>query len=98
MYRLTIHELHERLKSKEVSSQEVTRLLLERIQKVDPQIKAYLLVIEQQAMERAQEADQRIATGKIAPLTGIPLAIKDNMCTQGIKTTCASRILDNFIP
>ncbi|MCJ7664777.1 MAG: Asp-tRNA(Asn)/Glu-tRNA(Gln) amidotransferase subunit GatA [Desulfobacterales bacterium] len=98
MYRLTIHELHERLKSKEVSSQEVTRLLLERIREVDPQIKAYLFVSEQQAMEGAQEADQRIATGKIVPLTGVPLAIKDNMCTQGIKTTCASRILDNFIP
>jgi aspartyl-tRNA(Asn)/glutamyl-tRNA(Gln) amidotransferase subunit A len=98
VYRLTIHELHERLKSNEVSSQEVTGVLLERIQEVDPQIKAYLLVIEQEARKQAQEADQRIATGKIAHLTGVPLAIKDNMCTKGIKTTCASRILDNFIP
>jgi aspartyl-tRNA(Asn)/glutamyl-tRNA(Gln) amidotransferase subunit A len=98
VYRLTIHELHERLKRKEVSSQEVTRVLLERIEEVDPQIKAYLFVTEQEAMEGAREADQRIATGKIAPLTGVPLAIKDNMCTQGVKTTCASRILENFIP
>jgi len=98
VYRLTIHELHERLKSKEVTSQEVVKLLLERIQKVDPQLKAYLTVARQEAMEQAREADNRIATGEMTSLTGIPLAIKDNMCTQGIKTTCASKILENFIP
>ena len=98
MYRLTIHELHERLKSKEASSHAVTEALLQRIQAVDPRIKAYLTVTEQEAMDGAQEADRRIAAGKASQLTGIPLAIKDNMCTQGIKTTCASRILDNFIP
>ncbi|OGP93358.1 MAG: aspartyl/glutamyl-tRNA amidotransferase subunit A [Deltaproteobacteria bacterium RBG_16_54_18] len=98
MYRLTIHELHERLKGKEVSAQEVTGLLLERISTVDPQIKAYLLVTAEEAMAQARAADKRITAGGIALLTGIPLAIKDNMCTQGIKTTCASRILENFIP
>ena len=98
VYRLTIHELHERLRRKEVSSQEVTDALLGRIRDVDPQIKAYLIVAKQEAMEQAREADNRIATGNIAALTGIPLAIKDNMCTQGITTTCASKILENFIP
>jgi aspartyl-tRNA(Asn)/glutamyl-tRNA(Gln) amidotransferase subunit A len=98
LYRLTIHELHERLKRKEVSAQAVTDALLGRIRAVDPQIKAYLLVAKQEAMEQAQEADNRIASGDIALLTGIPLAIKDNMCTQGITTTCASKILENFIP
>jgi aspartyl-tRNA(Asn)/glutamyl-tRNA(Gln) amidotransferase subunit A len=98
LYRLTIHELHERLNSKEVSAQEITDALLRRIRDVDPQIKAYLTVAKQEALEQAQEADKRIATGNIAVLTGIPLAIKDNMCTQGMTTTCASKILENFIP
>lgn len=98
VYRLTIHELHGKLSKKEVSSREVTDALLARIQKADPQIKAYLIVAEEEARDQAQEADKRIATGNIAALTGIPLAIKDNMCTQGITTTCASKILENFIP
>jgi aspartyl-tRNA(Asn)/glutamyl-tRNA(Gln) amidotransferase subunit A len=98
MYHLTIHELHERLKGKEVTAHEVTGLLLERIRAVDPQIKAFLLVTAEEAVAQARAADQRIAAGNIVPLTGIPLAIKDNMCTQGIATTCASRILENFTP
>ncbi|MBW2038258.1 MAG: Asp-tRNA(Asn)/Glu-tRNA(Gln) amidotransferase subunit GatA [Deltaproteobacteria bacterium] len=98
MYSLTIHELYERLSKGEVSSQEVTAVLLERIREINPQIKAYLTVAQQEAMRGAQEADRRIAAGKISPLTGVPLAIKDNMCTQGIKTTCASKILEDFVP
>jgi aspartyl-tRNA(Asn)/glutamyl-tRNA(Gln) amidotransferase subunit A len=98
MYRLTIHELHKKLKGKEVTAQEATGVLLKRIQEVDPKIKAYLTVPEQEALKAAQEADRSIGAGEAAPLTGIPLAIKDNMCTQGIKTTCASKILEDFIP
>ncbi len=97
LYRLTIHELHERLSRGEVSSQEITEILLKRISEVDPQIKAYLMVAEQEAMKGAHEAAHRIAAGKISPLTGVPLAIKDNMCTQGIKATCASKILEDFV-
>jgi len=98
VYRLTIHELHKKLKDKEVTAQEATETLLKRIKEVDPKIKAYLTVTEQEAIAGAQEADRRIAAGKASPLTGVPLAIKDNMCTQGIKTTCASKILEDFIP
>jgi aspartyl-tRNA(Asn)/glutamyl-tRNA(Gln) amidotransferase subunit A len=98
VHRLTIHELHERLKAREVTAQEVTGVLLERIKKIDSSIKAYLTVTEQEAMEQACEADRAIAVGKVSALTGSPVAIKDNMCTQGITTTCASKILENFIP
>ncbi|MEJ2068127.1 MAG: amidase family protein, partial [Deltaproteobacteria bacterium] len=70
MYRLTIHELHERLKGKKVTAQEATEVLLKRIQEVDPKIKAYLTVTEQDALKAAQEADHRIADDKISPLTG----------------------------
>ena len=98
MYHLTIHELHTKLKDKKITAQEATKALLKRIQEVDPKIKAYLTVTEQEAMDEAKEADRMITAGKAAPLTGVPLAIKDNMCTQGIKTTCASKILEHFIP
>ena len=73
MYRLTIHELHEKLKGKEITAQEATKVLLKRIQEVDPKIKAYLTVTEEEAMKEAQEADRRIGAGKAAPLTGIPI-------------------------
>lgn len=98
MYRLTIHELHERLSRKEVSSQQIVEALLQRVREIDPQVQAYLTVAEEEALKGAYEADRRITSGKISPMTGIPLAIKDNMCTEGIKTTCASKILENFIP
>jgi len=98
LHRLTIHELHDRLSTTEVSSVEVTEILLKRIREVDSRIKAYLTVNETEAMESAREADRRIAAGKCSQLTGVPVAIKDNMCTRGIKTTCASKILENFIP
>jgi aspartyl-tRNA(Asn)/glutamyl-tRNA(Gln) amidotransferase subunit A len=98
MYSLTIHELHERLSKGEISSQVITEVLLERTKKIEPQINAYLSVTEQEAIEEAKEADNLIAAGKASLLTGIPLAIKDNMCTKGIRTTCASRILEDFIP
>jgi aspartyl-tRNA(Asn)/glutamyl-tRNA(Gln) amidotransferase subunit A len=98
MYSLTIHELHQRLSKGEISSQLITEAFLDRTKKFDPQINAYLSVTEQEAIEGAKEADNLIAAGKASLLTGIPVAIKDNMCTKGIRTTCASRILENFVP
>ncbi len=96
---LTIHELHELLVKGDVSSAEVTRAYLDRIKEVDPKIKAYLTVTEEGAMRQAEEADRRLRNGKdVGPLTGIPLGIKDNMCTKGVRTTCASRILEDFVP
>jgi aspartyl-tRNA(Asn)/glutamyl-tRNA(Gln) amidotransferase subunit A len=98
LHELTIHKAHELLKQKEISSVELTRAVLDRIEAVDNKIGAYITVAGDTAMEQAKLADRAISKGKCRPLTGIPLAIKDLICTKGLKTTCASRILENFIP
>ncbi|GAW68701.1 glutamyl-tRNA(Gln) amidotransferase [Geoanaerobacter pelophilus] len=98
IFDLTIHELHEKLKAKEVSSVEATRAMLDRIEAVDSQVNAYITVTPEQALVQAEDADRRIAAGDIAPLTGIPVGLKDIFVTKGIRTTCGSRILENFVP
>ncbi|MFH0813139.1 MAG: Asp-tRNA(Asn)/Glu-tRNA(Gln) amidotransferase subunit GatA [Pseudomonadota bacterium] len=98
LHTLTIHEAHARLKKKDFSARELTKALLERIKSVEPKIKAYITLTLEQALKEAEEADTMIARGEMTPLTGIPLAIKDVLCTKGIPTTCASKILENFIP
>lgn len=96
---LSIHELHEKIKSKEVSSLEATQAQLERIRQIEPKVSSYITLTEELALEQARKADQEIARGKeVKPLTGIPFALKDIFVTQGIKTTCASEILGNYIP
>lgn len=95
---LTIHEAHELLKAKKISSVELTKTHLARISKVEPKIKAFVTVNEDGALQQAKKADELIARGEIHPLTGIPCLIKDNICTQALKTTCSSKMLDNFVP
>ncbi|HEY63027.1 MAG TPA: Asp-tRNA(Asn)/Glu-tRNA(Gln) amidotransferase subunit GatA [Caldilineae bacterium] len=98
LYALTIHEARELLDRGEVSSTELTEAVLERIYALDNEIKAYLTLTPELAMEQAAEADRRLAAGERTPLLGIPLAIKDVLCLEGVPTTCGSRILENFIP
>jgi len=99
LYQKNIAELHELLVRREVSAVEITRSVLDRIDRVDGKIKAYVTVTREQALAAAQAADQRLAAGEATgPLTGIPMALKDNMCTRGVPTTCSSRILANFVP
>jgi aspartyl-tRNA(Asn)/glutamyl-tRNA(Gln) amidotransferase subunit A len=99
LYHFTIHELHDMLKKGETTSQAVTESVLGRIKAVDDKVKAYITVTGDIARAQALAADRRIKAGDISsPLLGIPIAIKDNMCTEGIKTTCASKILGNFVP
>jgi aspartyl-tRNA(Asn)/glutamyl-tRNA(Gln) amidotransferase subunit A len=98
LYRLTIAQAQEMLRAKTISAQELTRSVLDRIVEVEPRIKAYISVTESQAMAQAEQADRAIAGGAVAPLTGIPMGIKDVLCTQDIPTTCGSRILENFRP
>jgi aspartyl-tRNA(Asn)/glutamyl-tRNA(Gln) amidotransferase subunit A len=72
--------------------------VLQRIREVDGRVRAYVTVTEELALEQAREADERIAAGDAGPLTGIPVAIKDVMCTRGVRTTCSSHILEDFVP
>ncbi|HQO79075.1 MAG TPA: Asp-tRNA(Asn)/Glu-tRNA(Gln) amidotransferase subunit GatA, partial [Thermodesulfobacteriota bacterium] len=89
---------HDLLKTKEISASELTRALLERISQVEPDVHAYIRVTPEQALSDAMEADKRISRGEMTPLTGIPLAIKDILCTEGIVTTAGSRILNDYVP
>ncbi|MDI3480926.1 MAG: aspartyl-tRNA(Asn)/glutamyl-tRNA(Gln) amidotransferase subunit [Tepidanaerobacteraceae bacterium] len=96
IYRLTIHEAHELLKKREISCEELTKALFDRIKSVDEKIRAYITLDEEGALQKSREVDKR--KDFTNPLTGVPVAIKDNICTEGLKTTCASKILENFIP
>jgi len=97
-HQLTIHEAHRLLKARQLSSVELTKACLERIQEVEPKIHALVTITNELALSQAKKADQLITGGDIHPLTGIPVIIKDNMCTKGIPTTCSSRMLQNFVP
>ena len=98
LYELTIHEARDALRKGEVSSVDVTRSVLRRIEAVDGRIRAYLRTRPEEALAAAEEADRRRARGDDHPLLGIPLAIKDVLCTAGVETTCGSRILEGFVP
>ena len=98
LFRLTVSEAEGSLTAGDISSVDLTRSVLDRIDAVDARTGAYLLVTADAALAQAQAADARRARGDAAPLLGIPLAIKDVLCTEGIATTCASRILEGFVP
>ncbi len=99
LYELTLHDLHDKLRTKEVSSKEVTESVLGRIEAVEPKVAAYITRTAERALQDAARADDFIAKNdEINPLTGIPIALKDIFLTEGIPTTCASKILDGFIP
>lgn len=98
LYELSIQEAHRLLRKKEISSQELTRGVLDRINAIDEKVGAYITVDPETAMAQAETADKAISEGRFTPLTGIPIALKDLICTKGLRTTCGSKILENFIP
>ncbi|KAF0187743.1 MAG: glutamyl-tRNA(Gln) and/or aspartyl-tRNA(Asn) amidotransferase A [Desulfobulbaceae bacterium] len=97
-YELTIAQAREQLVAGNLSSRELTQSCLDRIEAVDGRIKAFLVVNPEQALLQADEADKTRAYGKVGNLCGIPLSIKDLLCTKGTATTCGSRMLEHFVP
>ena len=96
---LSLAELREKLDNKEVSSVELTNYFLSKIKELNPELNAFITVTEEEALEQAKAADEFInSPGDNFPLTGIPFAAKDLFLTKGIRTTAASKILDNYIP
>jgi len=95
---LTLATAHGLLVGREISAEELVEATLARIHQVDGALKAFLAVDAEGAREQARAADKRIASGSATPLTGVPIAIKDVLSTRGLITTCASRILHNWVP
>ena len=98
LYQLTVHEARDLLQKREMSSAELTEAVLARVQDVEPRVQAYVTVTEERARGDAARADEALRQGGGGPLTGIPMQIKDLLCTNGIPTTCSSRMLQNFVP
>ncbi len=94
-----IRALHQQLVSKERSAVEITQAYLDQIAALEPTLHSYLTVTGDQALAQAAQVDARIAAGEdIGMLSGIPIALKDNLCTEGVRTTCGSKMLENFVP
>src|SRR5262249_37185713 len=97
MHHKTIAQLSQELNNKSISSVELTQLFLDRIKKFNPELNSFVTVTEEEALQAAKEADAKRAAGNASALTGIPIAHKDIFCTDGVRTTCCSKMLDNFI-
>lgn len=99
LFSLTLYEASEKLRNRQVSSQELTEAVFQRISETDSIVRSYITLCRDAALAQAKQADERLKQKSSAsPLLGIPVAVKDNLLTKGVRTTCASRMLDNFIP
>ena len=97
MHDKSVSQLSAALQRKDVSSEELTRHFLERIARLDERLNSFISVVEDVAINQARQADKRLASDTAGPLTGIPVAHKDIFCTRGLRTSCGSRMLDNFV-
>lgn len=98
IFELTVHELMDKLDKKEITSEEITKSYLSRIEEKENDVKAFVTMTGEEALKQAKAIDEKVAReGKREKLAGIPIGLKDNMCTKGIKTTCSSKMLENFV-
>ncbi len=99
LYEMTAHELAELMKKKETSAVEIVKSVMERVKDVEGEVCGYITLQGEDALKKAEVIDKKRSDGeKLSPLAGIPMGVKDNICTKGIKTTCASKMLHNFVP
>jgi aspartyl-tRNA(Asn)/glutamyl-tRNA(Gln) amidotransferase subunit A len=99
LYKLTLHELQEKFTNGEMTAREIVQAYSLRISQVEPKVKAYITFAKESALAQADALDQKLkGWRRTMPLMGMPLAVKDNICTEDVLTTCASRILGNFVP
>ena len=98
LYEYTVHELVEMLEKGEITSSNLTKSYFDRIKKLDPKVHAYVSTLENKALEKAKKIDEDRKAGKnVSKFAGIPIGIKDNICITGTKTTCSSKMLENFV-
>ena len=99
LYEKSAFELSQMIKDKQISSVEVTKSVFDRIDSVEGKVDAYVTLDKENALIKAEEVDKKFANGdRLSPLAGIPIGIKDNISTKGLRTTCSSKMLENYVP